>query len=396
MKDNEKLDLILERFYQRFNKYNTKVLRKIGKAIKQIGEVSPSKAYQLGQQLKYGVELDNLLSELSKISGQSILDVDKLLDRVAEENVDFAEKYYKAKDKEFTEYKDNKPLQRYVKTIKKETYGTFKNLSKSQSVGFTFKDKNNNVIFKPFKKAYRDLIDEAVYNVSSGVKDYQSAIRSTINDIADSGIKIHESSVKYKSGYNRRIDSSVRQNILEGVRQVNLGVQERIGDEIGADGVEISSHFPCAEDHWQIDGHQFSKKRFEKINSTLDRPVGTYNCKHFVFSIILGIDEPQYSSNALFKMRKKDKETFEFDGKKYTKYEGTQLMRKIETKIRQQKDRQIIARSSGDNQGVLKAQNKISQLTNKYNELLKTSGLPSAIQRASVARYRRVSVNKLK
>lgn len=390
MKDNEKLDLILERFYQRFNKYNTKVLKKIGEAIKQIGEVSPSKAYQLGQQLKYGVELDNLLSELSKISGQSILDVKKLFDRVAEENVDFAEKYYKAKGKEFTEYKDNKPLQRYVKTIKKETYGTFKNLSKSQSVGFTFKDKNNNVIFKPFKKAYRDLIDEAVYNVSSGVKDYQSAIRSTINDIADSGIKIHESSVKYKSGYNRRIDSSVRQNILEGVRQVNLGVQERIGDEIGADGVEISVHFPCAEDHLDIQGRQYTKKAFEKMNANLDRPIGTYNCRHFVFSIIMGVDEQQYSDNALFKMRRRNNETIEYEGKTYNKYEATQLQRKLETAIRKQKDRQIIARASDDKEAIAMAQQKISQLTQKYNDFSKTAGLDTYKNRLSVSQYHRV------
>ena len=121
MQDNEKLDLVLERFYQRFNKYNTKVLKKIGEAIKKIGEVSPSEVYQLGQELKYGIELDDLLNELSRISGQSVLDVDRLLDRVAEENVDFAEKYYKAKNKEFVDYKNNEPLQRYVETIKQET-----------------------------------------------------------------------------------------------------------------------------------------------------------------------------------------------------------------------------------------------------------------------------------
>lgn len=391
MKDNEKLDLILERFYQRFNKYNTKVLKKIGEAIKQIGEISPSKAYQLGQQLKYGVELDNLLNELSKISGQSILDVKQLFDKVAEENVDFAEKYYKAKDKEFTEYKDNKPLQRYVQTIKKETYETFKNLSKSTSVGFTFKDKNSNVIFKPFKDAYRDLIDEAVYNVTTGVKDYQSAIRNTINDIADSGVKIHESSIKYKSGYNRRIDSSVRQNILEGVRKINLGVQERIGDEIGADGVEISVHFPCAEDHLDVQGRQYSKKEFERVNSNLDRPIGEYNCRHFIFSIIRGIDEPQYSRNALFKMRQRNNETVEYEGKIYNKYEATQLQRQLETAIRKQKDRQIIARASDDKEAIAIAQQKISQLTQKYNEFSKIAGLDTYKNRLSVTGYRRVS-----
>lgn len=392
MQDNEKLDLVLERFYQRFNKYNTKVLKKIGEAIKKIGEVSPSEAYQLGQELKYGIELDQLLDELARLSGKSVLDVDRLLDRVAEENVDFAEKYYKAKNKEFVDYKNNEPLQRYVETIKQETYGTFKNLSNSTNIGFTFKSMDGkSTIFRPFRDAYRNVIDEAVYNVTSGVKDYQSAMRTVINELADSGVKIHEESVTYRSGYNRRIDSSIRQSILEGVRKVNLGVQERIGDEIGADGVEVSSHFPCAEDHWIIDGRQYSKKRFEQVNANLDRPVGMFNCKHFIFSIILGIDEPQYSDNALFKMRQKDKETFEYEGKFYNKYEASQVQRKIETAIRKQKDRQIISRASGDKDGIAKAQQKISQLTHKYNEFSKTADLPTYKNRLSVTGYRRVS-----
>ena len=392
MKDNEKLELVLERFYQRFNKFNTKVLKKIGESIKEIGKVSPSEAYQLGQELKYGVMLDDLLKELSRISGQSVLDVDKLLDNVAKENVDFAEKYYEAKNKEFTPYEDNEELQRYVNTIKAETYGTFKNIAKSTSVGFTFKDKNDNTIFKPFKKAYRDLIDEAVHNVTTGVKDYQSAMRNTINSFADSGIKIHEAKVGYKSGYNRRIDTSVRQNILEGVRKVNIDLQERIGDEIGADGVEISVHFPCAEDHLDVQGRQYSKEKFEKVNADLDRPIGTYNCKHFIFSIIMGIDEPQYSDNALFKMRQRNNETVEYEGKTYNKYEATQLQRQLETEIRKQKDRQIIDRASGDNVGVDKAQQKISALTQKYNEFSKLADLPTYKNRMSVTGYRRVKV----
>lgn len=391
MQDNEKLDLVLERFYQRFNKCNTKVLKKIGEAIKQIGEVSPSEVYQLGQELKYGMELDDLLEELARISGKSVLDVDRLLDRVAEENMDFAEKYYKAKNKEFVDYKNNEPLQRYVESIKQETYGTFKNLANSTNVGFTLKDQNGNTIFKPFKDAYRDVIDEAIYNVSSGVKDYQSAMRNVINQLADSGVKIHEESVAYRSGYNRRIDSSVRQNILEGVRKVNIGIQEQIGNEIGADGVEISVHFPCAEDHLDIQGRQYSKKEFERVNSYLDRPIGEYNCRHFIFSIIRGIDEPQYSRNALFKMRQRNNETVEYEGKTYNKYEATQVQRRLETAIRKQKDRQIIARSSGDKDGIAKAQQKISQLTQKYNEFSNLAGLDTYKNRLSVTGYRRVS-----
>ena len=45
-----------------------------------------------------------------------------------------------------------------------------------------------------------------------------------------------EEKVDYKSGYNVRIDSAVRQNVLTGIRQVNLEVQKQVGRDFGADG----------------------------------------------------------------------------------------------------------------------------------------------------------------
>ena len=391
MKDEEKLNLVLERFYNRFNKYNTKVLKTLGEAIKQFDGLTPSQAHKLGQELKYNTDIEGLLQELSRLSGKSVQDIDTLLDRVAKENTEFAEKYYEVRGKDYVPYEDNKQLKRYVETIKKETGETFKNLSKSRNIGFTFKDKNDRVIFKPMKKAYRDLIDEAVYNASSGVTDYQSAMRGVIRQLADSGVKIHEETTTYKSGYNRRIDSSVRQNVLEGIRQINIGVQERVGEELGSDGVEISAHSPCAEDHLFLNGQQFSKKEFEKINSNLERPVGMYNCRHFVFSIILGVSRPSFTNKQLRQFEEDSHRIVEYEGKKYTAYEATQVQRKLETEIRRQKDRQIIARSSGDKTEIANAQRKISQLTSKYNDFSQKAGLDTYKNRLVVSGYKRVS-----
>lgn len=389
--DEKRLDAVLERFYNRFNKYNTKVLKKLGETIKQFDSLTPSEAHKLAQELRYSTEIDQLLNELSRLSGKSLQEIDELLDKVAKENVGFAEAYYEVKKKEFVPYDDNLQLKRYVETIKKETYGTFKNLSKTTNIGFTFKDSNDRAIFKPMKKVYRDLIDEAVYNVTSGVTDYQSAMRNTIKQLADSGIKLHEASNTYKSGYNRRIDSSVRQNVLEGIRRVNIGVQERVGEELNANGVEISAHSPCAEDHLFLNGQQFSKKEFEKINSNLERPVGMYNCRHFVFSIILGVSRPSFTNKQLRQFEKDSLREVEYEGKKYTAYEATQVQRKLETEIRRQKDRQIIARSSGDKVEIANAQQKISQLTSKYNDFSQKAGLDTYKNRLTVSGYRRVS-----
>lgn len=381
MQNEEKLNKILERFYVRFNKYNTKVLEELGNVIKQFDGLTPSQAHKLGQELKYSNNTNELLKELSRISGKSIKDINTLLDKVAKENVEFANVYN-------VDYTDQ--MKRYVETIKKETYGTFKNLSKSKNLGFTLKDKNGKMIFKPLRMVYRDLIDEAVYNVSSGVVDYQSAMRNTIKQLADSGVKTHEETTTYKSGYSRRIDSSVRQAVLTGIRKVNLGIQEMVGKEFGADGYEISAHFPCAEDHLDIQGRQFSKKEYERLNNDLTRPIGELNCTHFAFAIVLGVSLPSYTKKQLREYRKKSLEKVTYNNKTYTKYQATQVQRRFETEIRKQKDRQIIARASGNGDEISKAQKKISQLTKEYNKFSQIAGLDTYKNRLAVSGYHRL------
>lgn len=396
MKDDKKLELLLERFYNRFNQYNTKVLEKIGEAIKKFDGVSPSTAHKIAQELKYGTDINDLMAELSRLSGKSIKDIEEAFDLVAEENVAFAEVYAKAKNMEFVDYKDNDQLKRLVKAIAEETNATFKNISNTKMIGFVLKDNDGNKIFKNLKKTYNDLIDEAVFNVTTGTTDYQSSMRGVMKQLADSGVKIHEEKVGYKSGYNVRIDSAVRQNVLTGVRQVNLEVQKQVGRDFGADGVEISAHSPCAEDHLSIQGKQFSNKEFKKLNASLERPIGEYNCRHFVFSIVLGVNQPSYSDKMLNHINKESESIIEYEGNKYTKYEATQVQRKLETAIRKEKDRQIIARASGDKDGVSIAQSNISTLTSKYNDFSKSAGLDTYKNRLSVSGYRRVSVANMK
>lgn len=396
MKDDKKLELLLERFYNRFNQYNTKVLEKLGEAIKKFDGVSPSTAHKIAQELKYGADMDDLMAELSRLSGKSIKDIEEAFDLVAEENVAFAEVYAKAKNMEFVDYKDNEQLKKLVKGIAGETNATFKNLSKTRAIGFVLKDKNGKKTFKNLKNTYRDLIDEAVFNIETGVTDYQSAMRGVMKQLADSGVKVHEEKVGYPSGYNRRIDSSVRQNVLTGVRQVNITTQKIVGRQFGADGVEISAHSPCAEDHLSIQGKQFSNAEFKKLNASLERPIGEYNCRHFVFSIVLGVNQPSYSNKMLNQMNRESQSVIEYEGKKYTSYEATQVQRKLETAIRKEKDRQIIARASGDKDGVGQAQKNITSLTYKYNDFSKKAGLDTYKNRLTVSGYHRVSVAKMK
>ncbi len=83
---------------------------------------------------------------------------------------------------------------------------------------------------------------------------------------------------------------------------------------------------------------------------------------------------------------KKQHKKIDIDGKKYTRYECTQLQRQIETKIRKLKDRKEILKAAGDDVGVRECNRKIRLLKEKYNEITQKAGLDAHYDRMSVVK----------
>ena len=392
--NNEKLELAIERFINRFEKLNSEILQEFGRTISKFEGLTPSQAHKLAQQLKNGRAIDKIIEDLEKVSELSKKDIEELLEITAKENIDFANTYYEAKKMDKVSYQTSKQFQDIVKAVEKVTKQEFYNLSSTTALRLLSND--GIPLYLNIKKAYKEVIDRCVMAVSTGQISYQKAMYDTIKQLANSGIKKIYYNNEGKREYARRLDSSVRLNILDGVRQVNIKVQEQVGNEFGADGVEISAHSPCAEDHIFIQGKQYTKKQFEKINANLKRPIGTLNCTHFVFSIVLGVSSPNYTNEQLRTFKNESNSIVEYEGKRYTKYKATQVQRKLETAIRQQKDLQIIAKASNNKEGVRNAQAKITQLTQKYKDFSEIAKLPTKMDRLRVVGYKRTNVSKMK
>ena len=408
MIDEELQEKLLSVFDKKFQDYNTKVLEKLGNVIKQFKDLTPSQAYELGQQLKYNTTVKDLLNELSKISGLSVKDLKVILEKVAKENIGFADVYYKSRGLETPIYSENKALQRLVSSVYKASGEEFKNIAKS--TGFRLLGDNGKPLLLDIDETYKYVIDKCVVAISQGKETYQQSMRSTLKQLSSSGVR----KIEYESGYSRRLDSSIRQNILDSIRQVSNESQQLFGEEFGSNGVEITVHEFPAQDHL-MQGRQFSNEEYKKLQNgenakdyqgktwSLDhnhdgnyRPISTLNCYHSIRSIILGVSKPQYTDKQLQEINERNEKGFEFDGKHYSMYEGTQLQRRIESAIREAKDTQILAKASEDNELVLQSQTRITQLTTKYKQLCSVSGLPNKLStRASVPNYRRISKKKL-
>lgn len=389
MLSQEVEERLAERLVDRIEEANSSILKKIGEAIKQISTLTPSQAYQIQQILKYGGTYNEIAKELARVSGKNIQDIYKIFEEVAKNNKQFARQFYKYRNIDFIPYKKDIALQNMVKSLASITADMYKNISNTSVIGFVQDGK-----FKQLQQVYQDTIDKAILSISQGKQDFYSSMRQTLKELGGSGL------VQYESGRTRRLDSAVRMNILDGMRALNNETSRRFGEEYNADGVEISVHSNPAVDHQDIQGRQFSIEEYDKLENgdiatdyqgnkydgADKRHIGEYNCYHKIFSIVLGVSKPEYTDKQLNDIRESNLSGFDFEGKHYTNYEGTQLQRRIETAIRKQKDTQILARASGDTELVEQSQNKIRLLTSKYNDLCKTSGLLPKKVRMQVSR----------
>ena len=377
---------LAERLVDRIEEANSSILKKIGEAIKQISTLTPSQAYQISQILKYGGTYNEIAKELARVSGKNVQDIYKIFEEVAKNNKQFAKQFYKYRDIDYIPYKKDIALQNMVKSLASITADMYRNISNTSVIGFV-----QDGTFKQLQQVYQDTIDKAILSISQGKQDFYSSMRQTLKELGGSGL------VQYESGRTRRLDSAVRMNILDGMRALNNETSRRFGEEYNANGIEISVHSNPAVDHQDIQGRQFSIEEYDKLENgeiatdykgnkydgADKRHIGDY---HKIFSIVLGVSKPEYTDKQLNDIRESNLSGFEFEGKHYTMYEGSQLQRRIELNIRKQKDTQILARASGDTELVEQSQNKIRLLTSKYNDLCKASKLLPKKQRMSVSR----------
>ena len=185
---NEELqEKLLSVFDKRFENYNTKVLEELGNVIKQFKDLTPSQAYKLGQQLKYNTTIKDLLDELSKISGLSVKDLKAILEKVAKENIGFADVYYKARGLDTPLYSENRALQRLVSSVYSISGAEFKNIAKS--TGFRLLGDNGEPLLLDIDETYKYVIDKCVVAISQGKETYQQSMRSTLKQLSSSGVR---------------------------------------------------------------------------------------------------------------------------------------------------------------------------------------------------------------
>lgn len=234
-----------------------------------------------------------------------------------------------------------------------------------RNVGVTFTE-NGKKVFVPLKDVFKRLNE-------TDQKDFERLAKQ----VADSGLRIQNGEFTY------RLDNMARYTTIQGIKDINMKVQDILYEEMGADGWEIDYHANPRPSHEYMGGKQFVVGKAREINGmyfesfeeiALPRLIEP-NCLHFKIPIICGVTKPLYTDRQLAEWRKEDQARFKYNERTYTKYEATQVQRRLEEEILRCNDRIVIAQSGGFDYMRRIEQSKRDVLWTEYKKFSKASGL---------------------
>ena len=193
---------------------------------------------------------------------------------------------------------------------------------------------------------YITACNNAYMQIASGAFDYNTAIRNAVRAAASDGTE-----VLYPSGHRDKLDVAVRRGVLTGVGQTCRQLSFINARDMGCDLMEITAHSNARPSHAEWQGQLVSLSGRKGYLSLKDIGYGTgdgfggWNCRHDWYPFFEGVSERNYSEERLREMNAKN---IEYDGKKYTEYEISQMQRKFERDIRSLK-RETVAYDTAQN-----------------------------------------------
>lgn len=353
------------------------ILQDIARRIAKGAQITDTAEYQLYRARSLGLSTDEIAAKIAEINGSSAAEINRLIREAAAQSDEFDRKMLGADKGAAIPLEDNQQLQKLISAQIAETAGKCENLT--NTMGFADHDFLGRVYYLSMTDMYRREMDSAHMKVATGATDYMTAIRQACNKLAASGVR----TIDYESGRSDRIEVAARRAILTSVAHVTHRISEQNGEELGADGWEMSAHSGSRPSHAVYQGRQYTQEQYERIIKPL---ISEPNCRHDVFPIILGVSEPVYTEEELQNI---DQPPFTYEGRTYTAYEASQQMRKMERAMRKQKDRCIVADAAGDEEAFATASIRLNRQKYIYEDFCKAADSYTEYERTYVTGFNR-------
>lgn len=351
------------------------LLKDIASRIAEAGQLTSTAQYQVWRLQRLGKSQREVERELRRLLQLSRKQIRKILHQSAQSGYELDISRFPTTTA--IPFEKNAVLQQIVSAAVELAQDDFTNLT--QTLGMV--DPFGNAL--PLQEAYRACTDFAFQQVITGAAGYTEAVRQATRNLAAKGVRV----IDYESGVHTGLEAAVRRNIMGGLGLMQEQVSQVTHDQLGCDGWEITAHANSAPDHEPIQGRQYTDAAYQALNGSLRRRIGTLNCGHAAFPIILGVNRPQYTPEELEKFRTDNEKGVTVDGVHYTGYQATQMQRSLERAIRAQKRKVMVDKAAGDKERLAQDQTKLAVLHQRYREFSKAAGLRTQYERTEAAGF---------
>lgn len=377
------LDALPEELAELFRALEITLLDEICSRLKLADQLNEVTVQDIQALRMHGIDLKSIEEAISKTAGISKQKLNSLLNDVVERN----QKYYtEVIDLAHVTQPETLVDTATVDAIKRQTHDTFRNLT--ASMGFLV----GNTMLKP-ARAYQWALDNAEMQVQSGAISYNQAIANAVRQLAESGIKV----VDYESGHRDQIDVAARRAVMTGVNQICAKYTEQSAEYLDTPYFEVSAHAGARDKpgpspwsshkDWQgkvysIHANDIYPNIYEVCGLGAVDGLEGANCRHRRNVWVEGVSERTYTDEQLEHID--DDLGCEFDGKKYTAYEATQMQRRVERQIIKQKKLVTAYKASEQKDEYYAVKAKLARLNAKYKAFSEAAGLPLQWERTKV------------
>ncbi len=332
------LDRMPDAFVQLWQQVEEKILQDVARRIGKMDAVTPTANWQLWRYQQTEAVRNDVVKLLAKYTGKSETAIRKLLLQAATEAMEREDAIYYHYDMEPPPFEENAALNNLLDAGARQTCGTWQNLTATTANTVT--------------GAFERTLDAAWLKVSTGAFDYKTAVKQAVDSLADD-----MPMVTYPSGHKDSIEVAARRAVLTGVNQTTGKLQIARMDEMGCEFVETTAHGGARPSHAEWQGRRFHRggavdykgRHYPDFEAATGYGTGAglcgWNCRHTFFAVFpeLG-DPPQWTQEQL---RELNARNIEWNGKKYTAYEISQMQRARERNVRRWKKRYLAEDAAG-------------------------------------------------
>lgn len=347
-----------------FEEYEDFVIKEIVRRLKNAGEWTGSAEMQANLGVSTGVSVNEIILAIKKSLKISDQELAALFEELGATGLLQFNERLTGSGIDPIKIEKFPRLEQITKEAIYQTQGTLHNFT--NSMGFSVKTVSG-MRFMEMAAWYQNALDVAMLKVSTGVQDYNQAIRQIIKEMAQSGLRI----VDYSTSYSCGIDVAVRRALLTGLNQMATEHALEVGNILETDLVEVTAHSGARPSHavWQGKVYKLHGRTSQYPNLAEATGYGSVsglkgaNCRHSFFPYVEGMPRT-YSDEQLMVI---DPPPFSYKGKVYTRYEATQKQRAYERRIRALK-RELVAYDAAGLEEEFKEASNLLYRTRRYYE----------------------------